>query len=108
MHLWQQNNQPRPAQNNTGVSEQLIQQITSMGFTRDQAVNALRVNNNNVEAATIYILDNPTPPQNTSQNQNGPLQELIEMGFSREKAENALRANNNDVNRAVNYLLANS
>eukprot|EP01091_Cochliopodium_minus_P014742 TRINITY_DN5055_c1_g1_i1.p1 TRINITY_DN5055_c1_g1~~TRINITY_DN5055_c1_g1_i1.p1 ORF type:complete len:781 (+),score=295.31 TRINITY_DN5055_c1_g1_i1:1-2343(+) len=111
----QQNN------NESQIPQELLLQVSEMGFTFNQARKALRLNNKSVEGAIEWLFNNPedqgeeeksSSPSSTSSSSGSIPQELLlqvsELGFTFNQARKALRLNKNSVEGAVEWLFSNS
>ena len=106
----------KPTENVLEVPQEMILQVSEMGFTQNQARKALRQTKNNVEAAIEWLFNNPNdtgedekPPSSSSSSQVP--QELIvqvsELGFTHNQARKALKQTKNNVEAAVEWLFNN-
>jgi len=123
------NNNNGKAENKVPVAV-LINEIKSMGFSEDQAKQALTLCNDNIEQALNYLLTGEAPKKPEVQNENKNAQqnnnkrkimdedsdddktpmsektkEIVGMGFKRKHAERALQRCDNDVKKSVEWLL---
>lgn len=97
---------------------ELVQQLTSMGFSQVQCENALHATgNSDLESAMNWLLahlddpeiDNPVPGSNSSnpiEHDSEKIQQLREMGIDAKQASRALSATGGDVNRALDWVFS--
>lgn len=99
------------------VDENVIAQLTEMGFSRNRCIRAIRATDNNgAEVAMNWLfekMDDPSldgPLEEESNNKSGVVPDegnkalLIDMGFNSSKVEKALIETKNDIERAIDWL----
>eukprot|EP00928_Gymnodinium_smaydae_P037671 TRINITY_DN26110_c0_g2_i1.p1 TRINITY_DN26110_c0_g2~~TRINITY_DN26110_c0_g2_i1.p1 ORF type:complete len:346 (+),score=85.45 TRINITY_DN26110_c0_g2_i1:55-1038(+) len=120
---------PPPAAASAGAAPDAgnsVDQLTAMGFTREQAQSALAANGNNLDQAISWLMDGGDATAaavaeaaaepaaqygrapEASSGDRDKIQQLVNMGFDEESAKLSLDAHNGNVERAADYLLSQS
>ncbi|CAE8742783.1 unnamed protein product [Polarella glacialis] len=102
-------------QGGAAVNNKSLKTLTDMGFTREQATEALGASDGNVDQATAILLsaaeDSPivedpftiaAPPAPSVDNE--AVQQIVQMGFTEQQAKNALDGASGNVERDVNLV----
>ncbi|TIB16675.1 hypothetical protein E3P84_01258 [Wallemia ichthyophaga] len=102
----------KPKKTTEDVPAELLNMVTDMGFTQNQARKALKNSQNSVEMAVGWLFENPndegeeapTADTNGGDDLNGV---VTGMGFTPNQARKALRVSSNNVEVAVGWLFDN-
>ena len=118
--LFPENNSPQNQEPDYGVKDSDVQQLMSMGFSKNRSIRSLqKTGNAGAEVAMEWLfsqmddasLDDPLPAPSAPKASSIPM-ELIEnlqsMGFTAPQARKALRLSSNNIEAAVEWLFSNS